>query len=232
MANEPNAQPIGWYLEGALNDDRTWVVPITVFPFRVGRHKDCDLPLMPKNISRCHAEIVPLESDLIIRDLESSNGTYVNHKRIRREMALKSGDIVHFGTLEFQILKKDVIDAALGESTILYKNVDEIPKGYDAYMHTFEEMLRKKAVVPYYQPIIKMSSKSIIGYEVLGRSFYKDLPSSPVELFNIASCIGLEADLSQVFRDEGVRVAKSKQGSPNLFVNTHPVEMYRMTLLE
>ena len=50
------------------------------------------------NVSRRHAEIRNVEGDLVIIDLNSANGTFVNEKLIspQREFPLKDGDTVRF----------------------------------------------------------------------------------------------------------------------------------------
>lgn len=230
MAKQNISGSAGWYLEGALNDGSTWIVPLEPLPFMVGRKKDCGLSLLPKNISRNHAKFDFDGNNLILNDLKSTNGTYVNHKKISSPTRLKKGDVVHFGTLEFDIRKRDAVEAASGENTMISSGSG--PKAYGQFASEFQEMLKQRAVVPYFQPIIKMSSLHTIGYEILGRAFYKNLPSNPIELFKIASTMGREAALSNVFRSEGVRIGTGIKGAPNLFLNAHPVEMYQMSLLE
>ena len=66
----------------------------------IGRHPDCDLSLFGQpgceSISRCHAAFVFLNGRWFIRDLDSKNGTYVNHKRIVPQVPclLNPGDTV------------------------------------------------------------------------------------------------------------------------------------------
>ncbi len=56
-------------------------------------------------ISRCHAELFVNSGTLLVVDLDSTNGTYINGQRImaREPYALKSNDVVAFGTLEAQL---------------------------------------------------------------------------------------------------------------------------------
>lgn len=230
MATDIDLLSKGWYLEGELTDGKKWVVPLDPLPFVIGRHKTCGLSLLPKNISRKHAEFYVDVDSLVLKDLGSTNGTYVNHKRINAPSRLKTGDVIHFGTLEFDVRRRDVDDRASGESTMLHMSAG--PKSYTQYSDDFREMMEQRAVVPYFQPIIKLPTFSTIGYEVLGRAFFKKLPSNPIELFKIASILGCEGQLSEVFRYEGVRAGLSMVGSPNLFLNSHPVEMYKINLLQ
>src|SRR5215212_5113954 len=56
--------------------------PLTKDRTTLGRNTDCDIPLAGKQISRQHAHIYRQEHDFFIEDLGSSNGTFVNGKRL------------------------------------------------------------------------------------------------------------------------------------------------------
>ena len=92
-----------WQLEGLLGQGRTWSIPVEPLPFRIGRHDRCHLKLKSDGVSRSHAEISRVEGRLWIRDLGSTNGTFLNHGRLLDRMPINDGDIVHFGSLEFRI---------------------------------------------------------------------------------------------------------------------------------
>ncbi len=68
----------------------------------VGRAHDCDFPILDPSISRRHAEVSFTDGTLRIKDLGSSNGTYVNGKR-KSDVAVKPGDVITFGRLEFTV---------------------------------------------------------------------------------------------------------------------------------
>jgi len=73
----------------------------------VGRVSDNAFEIPEASVSSHHAEIVVKGSDVLIRDLESTNGTFINGERIT-EAVLKPGQILRFGTIE---LKLDTGDA-------------------------------------------------------------------------------------------------------------------------
>jgi predicted component of type VI protein secretion system len=82
-----------------------WLVgqrfPISAHVF-LGRDSTCDIVIPGTHLSRRHAELAIKGSKLLIRDLNSSNGTYVNDKRVT-EAELESGDTVRFDVLIFRI---------------------------------------------------------------------------------------------------------------------------------
>lgn len=68
----------------------------------VGRAPTCDLPIIDPTISRRHAEVQVEAGDVQVRDLGSSNGTFINGTRIEAG-ALTVGDTVTFGKVEFSL---------------------------------------------------------------------------------------------------------------------------------
>jgi hypothetical protein len=62
----------------------------------LGRSRDCDVTLGSPDASRRHAEIVGVGGDYLVRDLASTNGTFVNGERIE-ERTLRGGDRIEIG---------------------------------------------------------------------------------------------------------------------------------------
>ena len=80
------------------------VLPIAAARCTVGRERAAaDVVLRDPNVSRRHAELTFTGSDWTIEDLNSTNGTLVNNRRITR-CPLRSGDLLTFGltTYEFR----------------------------------------------------------------------------------------------------------------------------------
>ncbi|MEM9253404.1 MAG: ATP-binding protein [Planctomycetota bacterium] len=65
-------------------------------PQQIGRSSEA-LPLTDATISRRHAELTPDEGAWVLRDLESSNGTFVNGVRLSSPRTLEAGDQVRVG---------------------------------------------------------------------------------------------------------------------------------------
>ena len=68
----------------------------------VGRQDTCDYRIPHNQISREHCEFEMAGDDVILRDLESRNGTFVNNKRIA-EIRLRAGDHVVIGPVVFTV---------------------------------------------------------------------------------------------------------------------------------
>lgn len=70
----------------------------------VGRAVSTDLPVYDPTVSRRHAELVHTAQGLTVRDLGSSNGTFVNGIRVA-EMRVRDGDVVTFGKVAFKLIE-------------------------------------------------------------------------------------------------------------------------------
>lgn len=71
----------------------------------VGRGTGCDLQLEDTYLSGRHAQFTVDEGDLLIEDLGSTNGTYVNQELIKHRTRLERGDIVQVGGVLFEVVR-------------------------------------------------------------------------------------------------------------------------------
>ncbi|MGB7345572.1 MAG: FHA domain-containing protein [Pirellulaceae bacterium] len=82
--------------------------------FLVGRSESCQLRPKSESVSRKHCILVLRDNRLLIQDLKSRNGTYVNDKRLPSDKAkvLKPGDELRIGKLKFEVLIEHGLQAA------------------------------------------------------------------------------------------------------------------------
>lgn len=80
------------------------VIPLSKNKFLIGREQDCHLRPNTDLVSRHHCVFALDDYAVRLRDLGSTNGTFVNGERLHGEVTLTSGDRVRFGTLEFEVL--------------------------------------------------------------------------------------------------------------------------------
>jgi len=69
----------------------------------VGRAPECGLRLDDPGLSRVHARLLPTEDGVQLEDLGSTNGSYINDRRVLRGEA-KPGDEIGFDTLRFRLM--------------------------------------------------------------------------------------------------------------------------------
>jgi diguanylate cyclase (GGDEF)-like protein len=91
-------------------------------PISVGRCSESSLVLADDSVSRRHALLEPDgEGGHLVSDLGSTNGTYVNERRITEPVRLAAGDRVRFGKQIFKYLGPDRIEANYHE--VIYKSM-------------------------------------------------------------------------------------------------------------
>lgn len=78
-----------------------------VFPIQnnavIGRQSECEISIPSEEVSRRHAELKVTADGVMVEDLGSSNGTYVNDRRITRQL-MKAGDELRLDTIRFLLL--------------------------------------------------------------------------------------------------------------------------------
>ncbi|MCY2927692.1 MAG: FHA domain-containing protein [Planctomycetota bacterium] len=78
------------------------VINVTEPTTVVGRGEECEIHVPVGSVSRRHSELTIKGKDLLIKDLASSNGTYVNGARVT-QAKLKAGDRVSIGPIVFTV---------------------------------------------------------------------------------------------------------------------------------
>ena len=72
----------------------------------VGRVEDNAFQIAEPSVSSHHAEIILKGNDVVIKDLNSTNGTFINGEKIT-EAVLKPGQTLKFGQVELRLEGKD-----------------------------------------------------------------------------------------------------------------------------
>jgi pSer/pThr/pTyr-binding forkhead associated (FHA) protein len=69
----------------------------------IGRHDDCLIRIRSSQVSRRHCELYEDGGSLLVRDLGSANGTYVNGKRVLGQQRLSVGDVITIGGVTLRV---------------------------------------------------------------------------------------------------------------------------------
>jgi pSer/pThr/pTyr-binding forkhead associated (FHA) protein len=145
-----------WYLESSSDEERQWMVAIESFPYIIGRDKECNLKLSCKLISRRHSEIRKSRDHLWIRDLGSTNGTFVNYHKINQAELIEPGDVITIGKTRFNVKRVDITAGIKEDATV---TLDVFEKtNYTADLEPrLRSLLSERKVIPHFQPIIMLS---------------------------------------------------------------------------
>jgi EAL domain-containing protein (putative c-di-GMP-specific phosphodiesterase class I) len=184
--------------------------------FTVGRQTDCTMCLANPTVSKRHAELAVVDERLLVRDLGSRNGTFLNGRRVGDWTEVRHADRLQFGTALFT--------AQRASSPPSMATLSEDVAGMAEACMLFDRLVSQPAVVPHYQPIVRLNGWDCIGYEVLARSHLAGL-ETPAQMFRVASELGAEVELSALMRREGLRAGLELAAGAKLFLNTHPNEL-------
>ena len=90
--------------EDPVGDDQSF--SLSMFPVMIGRSEEADISFDDRWLSRQHCEIDCQEGQLVIRDLGSRHGTYVNDLQID-ESPLNFNDQLRIGMTTFTVRSTD-----------------------------------------------------------------------------------------------------------------------------
>ena len=203
-------------------------IPLISLPFTIGRSETADHTIYSNKVSKEHAAIVAIGGHVAVRDLASTNGTFVNGRRIG-EQILADGDIIHVAHVEFcfrhqpavQVTSPIVEDAIEVTVIVPAESPDSMIRG----TRLIRELIATEAVDVLFQPIVDLQSRRVVAYEALGRGAHPELDTSPVLLLRLAEQCGLAIELSQLFAKRAIESASRLPTRAKLFVNVHAREV-------
>jgi hypothetical protein len=89
------AQPYQFVMQTGPNPGKTFIIQKN--ETSIGRDETNDIFILDSGISRHHASLTLQGTNYVLRDLGSTNGTFVNDQRLAAPRALKPGDVVLLG---------------------------------------------------------------------------------------------------------------------------------------
>lgn len=223
----------GWFLVGCLPPARSLTqVKVDSPTFVIGRRPESDLQIASQCISARHAEILQIGPHLFLRDLGSTNGTFLNRHQVKQPTPIADGDHIEIANVEFRVeyrpadewTKRTDLDALKKTA----QAVDILECNW--ILSQFNELLLNRAVVPHYQPIVELNESRIVGYEALARTSLLGL-ENPAEMFRTAEIMNQEVELSLICRQKSVEMADWIPSQMPVFVNTHSHESLEIDVL-
>ncbi|HWE35623.1 MAG TPA: FHA domain-containing protein [Isosphaeraceae bacterium] len=95
----------------------------------VGRQEGCQLRISSSQVSRRHCQLLEQQGALVVKDLGSSNGTFVNGRRISDAQVLQAGDEISIGQVRFRIEYRNPSDSSKPSDTAVAQAVadEDVP---------------------------------------------------------------------------------------------------------
>ena len=218
--------PLSWELVGiSETGDRLPAIPVAERPIRVGRNSSNSFVLSDPTVSQNHAEIFASGPNLFLRDLNSTNGTFVNGVRISSRVKLSDGDDVAIGVFRIEIHTKQIEAASAanrGDATVL---------SLDGWVdNTLSDIISGEGLYVVFQPIVCLQTLEFFGFEALVRSSISGL-ESPAELFRLATKFRKSKHLSETCRRIAAFDAQLLPKGSKIFLNTSSDEQMNTELL-
>jgi EAL domain-containing protein (putative c-di-GMP-specific phosphodiesterase class I) len=210
---QPARSARGWSLVAHGDGE---VLPLRSFPCRIGRQPGLPIRLVHTTVSLLHAELRQSGGDLVLTDVNSRNGTFVNGRRLKGLQTVVVGDLLQFGAVVFRLHHEQQTRMAATQSS---EDMGDLALA----IAQFDKLIDDQVVVPHYQPIVTADTGEIIGFEALARSRLFGL-DNPKMMFKAAEFFQKEAQLSRLLRSEALRRSELSQ-QQHLFLNTHPAEL-------
>jgi diguanylate cyclase (GGDEF)-like protein len=110
----------------------------------IGRSSKSDIQVDQESVSRNHAKIINTGKTLIVRDLGSTNGTYVNDELID-EYVLRDGDFIKIGRTIFKFLSGNNIENSYHEEIYRLTTIDGLTQIYNKryFLETLEREISR-----------------------------------------------------------------------------------------
>lgn len=232
MTNTPAAQlGLGhpsafgeWCLFGRLNEEgESRTIPLAPLPFRIGRRSGLSLTLSHQTVSGHHAEIDLKNQQLIVRDLHSTNGTFINGSQLFGEQEIFENDLLQFADVAFRVARR----LPNTESHTRCANASDQALA----LVQFDRLLEQGALTPHFQPIVDVATNQAVAFEALARSRFVGLETAEF-MFAAAAQLGRVNELTQLMRKKAVETSGLFPTAPHLFLNTHPSEGATPAFLE
>jgi len=148
--------------------------PLDEFPFTIGRNESAHLQIDSGRVSREHATISFDGEQYRIRDLASTNGTYVNGRRIG-EALLSDGDILLIANVEFGFfcrssrVTQTTVTQVMGpeqfgmDSSVVAR--EDVSRDITRAVRRLQEITVQCSIRTLFDPIISLEVGRPLGYE-------------------------------------------------------------------
>jgi len=185
----------GAVLRVVAGPDKGETCPLQTARVAVGTDQQCDLVLSDRSVSRRHVELQVQDAGYLVRDLESTNGTYFRSARIR-EALLRAGSELRLGAET--ILR---IDPGETRSSVVGARAS-----FGRLVGTSEPMRQVYGILAAVAPTdvtVLIEGETGTGKELIAEELHRQSPRR-TRIFSVLDCAALPPNLieSELFGHE------------------------------
>lgn len=165
IMNDPNAG-VPWIEYYQVGGSRPIKLELTALPFVIGRDESADFAVESNRVSRRHVMLDRQDGHCVLRDLGSTNGTYVNGKRVD-EVVLSHGDVIVIADFEFTFFA-GTSPARVSATQVMTQPVSgSMTDGFDVILQVrrLQEALTHRSITVRFQPVVRLDTNELFGYE-------------------------------------------------------------------
>jgi EAL domain-containing protein (putative c-di-GMP-specific phosphodiesterase class I) len=226
------APPAAW-LEQSSSEGEAKRHPVNGLSCCLGRSETTDLPVNSTRVSREHAIIECRGAQWRIRDLKSTNGTFVNGQRVE-ESPLSDGDTIKVADVEFTFFVRQeeptvTFTQVMGadDAPILREDLGEWVRS----LRALRESLLRGGPPNRYLPVYRIREDVLFGYEASGAADGADGRSQIERQIFATDCL-LSERLRQVQRLAAVEETAALGADVRVFLKLAAAEIGARTFLE
>ena len=128
----------------------------------IGRVEDNNFPLEVGSVSSHHCEILLRGEEVVVKDLNSTNGTFVNGQQVTKEAVLKPGQTLRLGQVEIRLeapgapapaagapapavapMKKPLASTMVISKGVTMEQLEQGPQGFESTKGVFTKKSNK-----------------------------------------------------------------------------------------
>jgi EAL domain-containing protein (putative c-di-GMP-specific phosphodiesterase class I) len=224
-----HALGLAWLEAYSAEGDAVERTPVDPFPFVIGRDESATMQIPSNRVSREHAAIVREGNGHRVKDLGSTNGTFVNGRRIETAV-LSDGDILTVADVELSFVcsraaqRQDTVTQVIapagpddGEENVALGVVRGVRHLHEMILHGCFENL--------FQPVVDLQSGGVVGYEVLSDQDLDTAGRSAAERLLLTADCRLTTRLRQLRRMSAIEAAAAFPGELLLFLKLDASEI-------